>query len=184
MKLYIDFDGTIVDTISRICELYNEDYSYYDGFIPVTSDEIHTWNFDELKLANRKAINMYFNQPRFFNDGLKYMPNACDIINKLHENGCYITIVTTGSIPNLRIKKAWLRNHIQFDEYIGVDINQHKNKDHIDMSDGIFIDDMSNNLKGSNAQRKICFGNEYDWNTDWDGEHCYTWEELYNAVKV
>lgn len=178
MKLYIDFDGTIVDTIKRICDIYNEDYSFYNGFTPVHPDEIQTWDFDELKLSNRKAINQYFNQPRFFNEGLEDMFHACDVINQLHDDGHTIIVVSTGSVPNLRLKKAWLKNHIAFDEFIGVDIGTYKNKDHINMKGGVFIDDMTNNLKGSNAMRKICFGHEYEWNKDWRGERCSSWDNI------
>ena len=182
-EIYIDFDGTIVDTISRIVEMYNEDYSYYENFTPVHADEIKTWNFDELKLSNRKAINLYFSQPRFFNDGLKPMKWAIEVINKLHNEGYKIKIVSAGTGPNLRIKKAWLKNHLEFDEFIGVDLNRHKNKDHIDMSECFFIDDMDQNLKGSNAKYKICYGLEYDWNTDWKQTRAYTWEEVYKIIK-
>lgn len=183
VKLYIDFDGTIVDTIMRVCDIYNEDYSFYDNFVPVSPEEIKTWNFDELKLANRKIINQYFTQPRFFNEGLQSQPHAFEVINKLHNDGDSIVVVSSGVAPNLKIKKAWLRNHIEFDDFIGVDLSRHKNKNHIDMKDGIFIDDMTMNLNGSNAIRKICFGEEYDWNSDWKGERCYTWDEIYKLIR-
>lgn len=182
MKLFIDFDGTMVDTIGRICDIYNEDYSFYDKFTPISSDEIKTWNFDELRLANRKAVNLYFNQPRFFNEGLEPMFHACEVINQLHDEGNNIIIVSTGTKPNLKLKKAWLRNHIEFDEFIGIDINVYKNKDHINMNGGIFIDDMTNNLSGSNAERKICFGEKYDWNRDWNGERCASWDDMYELL--
>ena len=183
MKLYVDFDGTIVDTIGRVCELYNEDYSYYDNFEPVVSDEIKTWDFNELVLSNRKIINMYFTQPRFFHDGLKPYHHACEVLNKIHENGDTIVVVSAGTTPNLKLKKAWLRNHIQFDDFIGVDFSNYKNKNHINMKDGILIDDMSMNLKGSSAMKTICFGREYDWNNDWKGTRCYTWDEVYEHLK-
>ena len=183
MRLFVDFDGTIVDTIGRICDIYNEDYSYYDGFVPFRPDEIKTWNFDELKLANRKVINLYFSQPRFFNDELQPMRGACEVLNRIHNNGDQVIIVSSGTKPNLKLKKAWLRNHIEFDNFIGVDIGKHNNKDHIDMRGGVFVDDMTMNLQGSNAMRKICYGQEYDWNVDWKGERCYTWEDIYDAIR-
>lgn len=182
MRLFIDFDGTIVDTIERICDLYNEDFSYYDNFEPINSEDIKTWSFQELTFADSSTVNKYFTQPRFFNEYLKEMDDACDVINRLHNNGDTIIIVTTGTAPNLKLKKAWLRNHILFDEFIGVDIQVHRNKDHIDMKGGIFIDDMTQNLKGSNAMYKICFGNKYNWNNDWTGIRCCNWDDVYKTV--
>lgn len=32
MKLYIDFDGVIVNTIKAIVSLYDEDFKYYDNY--------------------------------------------------------------------------------------------------------------------------------------------------------
>lgn len=183
MEFFIDLDGTVFDTIDRITTLYNEDYSYYDHFEPIHPDQIHTWNFDELKLSNRKAINFYFNQPRFFNEELKPFPGAASVIQRLKENGHKIIIVSLGQKPNLKLKKAWLRNNLAFDDFIGVDLACHSNKDHINMSGGTFIDDMTINLNKSNASNKICFGSIYDWNTDWNGQRCGTWQDIYNLFK-
>lgn len=183
-KLYIDFDGVIVDTIRRITELYNEDYMYYDDFEPISPGQIKTWDFDELFLASRKTINLYFNQPRFFNSDLMIMTGAINYIQKLKLNGYEIVVVSLGQRPNLRQKKRWINQNLDYNEFIGVDISVHSNKDHIDMSDGIFIDDMTNNLNNSNAAHKICFGKEYVWNKDWTGDRCYNWEEVYNKLHI
>ena len=34
-KIYVDYDGCIVNTIKCICSLYNEDFQYYKNFIPI-----------------------------------------------------------------------------------------------------------------------------------------------------
>lgn len=182
MRLFIDFDNTIVQTIRRVCDLYNEDYAFYDSFIPVCPDEITSWNFKELVLANKKNIDLYFTQSRFFNEELVEMRDACDVINRLYDNGDTIFIVSTGTRPNLRLKKAWLRNHIRFTDFLEVDINKYKNKNHIDMKGGILIDDMTLNLNGSNAMKKICFGDKFRWNADWNGERCLTWNDVYKTL--
>ena len=51
------------------------------------------------------------------------------------------------------------------------------------MSDGIFVDDSAQNLFTSNAKVKICFGDEYEWNKNWNGIRCFNWCELYNLLK-
>lgn len=43
--------------------------------------------------------------------------------------------------------------------------------------DGV-IDDLSKNLKTSNATHKICFGEKFNWNKDWDGIRCQTWYDI------
>ena len=60
---------------------------------------------------------------------------------------------------------------------------EYKDKSHIDMSDGIFIDDSVNNLETSNAAIKICFGDEYPWNEKWKGIRCANWHEVENYIE-
>lgn len=66
-KLFVDFDGVIVNTIAAICDLYNEDFKYYNEYKYVFPEQVKTWNFDELNCASREYINTYFNQQRLYN---------------------------------------------------------------------------------------------------------------------
>lgn len=47
--LYIDFDGTLVNTIESIVDLYNEDFKYYKNFNYIRWCDIDTWGFEECK---------------------------------------------------------------------------------------------------------------------------------------
>ena len=64
--LYVDFDGVIVDSIKAICDLYNEDFSYYSDFKPVDPNDVLTYDFSECNCASKEIIDWYFNTPRFF----------------------------------------------------------------------------------------------------------------------
>lgn len=180
-KLYIDFDGTIVNTIAAITTLYNEDFKYYKRFVPIKWWEVNTWDFKECNFATKEDINTYFNQPRFF-DRLTYMDWAEEILEEL-ENEYDITIVSMGSYANLIGKRQWVFDNLPFCKFIGIDFNEYDDKSHIDMSDGIFIDDSSNNLRLSNATINICFGDEYEWNKDWDGFRCKNWNDVRKFLK-
>lgn len=59
-----------------------------------------------------------------------------------------------------------------------------KNKSHIDMSGSLFIDDSAHNLETSNAEIKICFGEIYPWNKNWDGKHYWNWNMIYQIYKA
>lgn len=74
-KLFLDFDGCIVDSIRAIVDLYNDDFQAYPNFRYMHPDDIHTWNFTECECATKDAINAYFNVPRFFKE-LQFMPMA------------------------------------------------------------------------------------------------------------
>lgn len=181
-KLYIDFDGVIANTIQGICQLYNEDFSYYKDYRYVDWSEIETWDFKELKCAKKEFIDTYFNLPRFF-EKLAFMPYADDVLGYLSHD-YEIIVVSMGYSPNLYGKKLWLSNNLPYAKYIGVNFKEYEDKAHIDMSDGIFLDDSSKNLKTSNAKIKICFGDEYEWNKDWDGIRLYNWSEVKKFLDV
>ena len=175
-RLFIDFDGCIVNTIKTICDLYNEDFKYYKKFHPVKWWEVNTWDFRECNCAAPEYINTYFNQQRFF-DRVEYMDWAKNILDKLSER-YDITIVSSGYSPNLKAKEIWINNNLPYCEFIGVNLKKYKDKSHVDMSNGIFIDDSMNNLVTSNAKIKVCFGEIYPWNENWNGIRCYNWHEL------
>ena len=182
-KIYVDFDGTIVNTVSCIVSLYNEDFKYYKKFVPIKWWEVNTWDFTECNCATPEYINTYFNQQRFFN-GLEYMDWAKEILDKLNNENYDITIVSSGYSPNLIAKSLWINSNIPYCKFIGVNLKEYKDKSHIDMSDGIFIDDSSNNLITSNAKINICFGDEYVWNKDWTGIRCVNWHDAYKQIKA
>ena len=175
-NIFIDFDGTIVNTIKSITSLYNEDYKYYKDYTPVCWTNINTWDFSECRCASKEYINTYFNQQRFF-DRLEFMDWAKEILDDLIKN-YDVTIVSSGYSPNLKAKEIWINEHLPYCKFIGVNFKEHFDKSHIDMGDSIFIDDSSHNLETSNAKYKICFGDIYDWNKDWDGKRCYNWSDV------
>lgn len=174
--LYIDFDGVIVATIDAIVDLYNEDFQYYNDFKKVNWWEIDTWDFEECNCTSKLHIDSYFNQPRFF-ERLKFMPYAKEVIEELSKY-YKIKIVSHGYSPNLKQKELWIKSKLPFTEFIGVNLKDHNDKSHINMSDGLFIDDSSKNLVTSNAKECICFGDEYSWNKDWTDKRMMNWIEI------
>lgn len=175
-KLYIDFDGTIVNTMKAIIDLYNEDFQYYKNFKKINWIDINTYYFDECNCATSSYISTYFNQQRFF-DRLEYLDNAKEVLDRLSHQ-YEIIIVSSGFSPNLRAKEIWIKDNIPYAKFIGVNLKMYSDKSHIDMSDGIFIDDSSHNITSSNAKHKICFGEVYDWNKYNDEKRCLNWYEL------
>ena len=94
-----------------------------------------------------------------------------------------ITIVSSGYSPNLKGKETWIQENLPYCKFIGVNLKKYKDKAHVDMSDGIFIDDSMHNLATSNALVNVCFGDEYEWNKDWNGFRCNNWNDVKNLLK-
>lgn len=174
-KIFVDFDSTIVKTIEAIVNLYNEDFQYYEHYKYVDPEQINTWSFAECECATKGQIYTYFTQPRFF-DKLRFMDGAKYVLEKL-EGKYRIIVVSCGTFANLKGKEIWLKDHLPFAKFIGVDSTAYKSKSHINMAGGLFIDDCSNMLN-TNAQNKVCFGKAYPWNRDWQGVRCYDWTEV------
>lgn len=166
----------IVDSIEAIVSLYNEDFQYYKNFKKVKPYEVNTYDFEECKCASKEQINNYFNQPRFF-ERLEFMPLAKEVIEKLKEK-YDVTILTMGFNPNCVGKQLWVAKNLPGTKMICVDMKKYKDKAHIDMSNGILIDDKSSNLYSSNAKEKLLFGDKYSWNEDWTKKRLYNWSEV------
>ena len=93
------------------------------------------------------------------------------------------TIVTSGYSPNLKAKEIWVNENLPYCQFIGVNLKEYSDKSHIDMGkNSIFIDDSSHNLTTSSAEYKVCFGDIYDWNKDWDGKRCYNWSDVRDYI--
>ena len=183
-KLFIDFDSTLVLTIKRICDLYNEDFKNHPEFKYINWVDVNTWEFKELNCASRDYINEYFKQPRFF-ENLEFMDNAEEIIFELIKKGYWISIVTMGSLKNLKLKKEWLdkKGLLEHIKFIGCDFSKYKDKSHVDMSGGLFIDDEDRYLMTSNADIKICFGDIYPWNENCEYTRSYNWCDVRRDLK-
>lgn len=182
-RLILDFDGTIVDSISAIVSVYNEDHKYYKNFSPTNPCDINTYEFKELALAIPEYIQSLWNQPRFF-ERLQFMDNAKGVLPILSDN-YDIEIATLGFPPNLHGKKIWIKENMPYVKTMHlINMEQHKDKSHIDMSGAIFLDDNIEILITSNADVKIVFGDIYDWNKRWAGTRFFNWYEVLAGLTI
>lgn len=175
-KIYVDLDGTTFNTIKRIVELYDLEFSNHPDYTRVHWTEINSWEFTELKCTNREYINEYFDDKRFF-DNLDFMDNAKPILNTLSKQ-YEIIFISMGTDKNLQLKEKWVEDNLPFAKFIGCNFKDYSDKSHIDMTGGILIDDSFNNLQTSSAKIKICFGDIYKWNENNTYKRCYNWFDV------
>lgn len=190
-KLFLDYDNTIVDTIAAIVSIYNEDFSSHKDFVPIDPKEVTSWEFKECSLATYEEINKYFGEVRFFNR-IKLYPCAGQVLRSLSHR-YDITIVSHGYPKNLELKEKWINDKLFskifsnecISEFIGVNWEEHSDKSHIDMSNGIFVDDSIKNLESSNANYKILYGEYYEWNeSNIEFLRCKNWMELNEQIHL
>lgn len=185
-RIIIDIDNTLINTIATITNLYNDDFKWYSKFQPVDWHNVKTWDFEELELASRDYINHYFNQPRFFREAV-FMDDALEVIGRLYQKGYEIIFCSMCYSPNGKGKELFLKGLFQYAKFINVNTKEYPDKSHIDMSGNtVFLDDDSKNLETSNATIKVCFGELFPWNENYDGDRCYSWldfEEFVNDLE-
>lgn len=164
LPLYLDYDGTLVDTP----KILPEAYYLLTGVKPVKDISLD-WNADTCfpPRANREIIHKIFDIPLFFklaSDNI--FPSALHILFELSQY-YDIHIVSCGTESNLKLKEEWCKEHIPFiTSFIG--LNQtYKTFDKSSVAkDGVIIDDRLDALLSSENCLKILFryNNElYEW---------------------
>ncbi|MFA9398910.1 MAG: hypothetical protein ACERKV_11700 [Clostridiaceae bacterium] len=180
-KVFIDFDGTIVDSIKSYCSVYNKEYKEKDNFIHAKHQKVMRYDLkDQCHLVSHQenifSSKMYFDNLEFM-DGAK---ETLEELNKIYD----VVICSLGTLTNISYKSIWIKENIPFINNVILISNEvlesgiKTDKSVINMKDAIFLDDHPENLKGSNAEIKIRFGREFDWNKDWDGESCFNWYQV------
>lgn len=164
MKIFIDFDGTLVDSISAICHMYNEDYYKEKNFSIARPKLVQQYNFvDQCTLLDLKNLENYFSSERFFNI-LRPLETKETLytLNSIMS----VTIVTIGTNKNISYKARYIEENYPGIKsiYLSQTIEDRINKALINMEDGILIDDYLINLDTSNAKIKYVYGPEREYN--------------------
>lgn len=170
MKLFLDFDGVIVDSIRAYVDTYNLMYNenvrnYYD---------CNTWDLSDI-CPKEKNAERIFSSPVFFTN-LEFIEGARDSISRLTEH-FDVVICSIGTYENIHYKSRWIERNLPFvDNSIFIaKKNVVMDKSIIDMSGSIFVDDSYSNLQSSNAKYKICFGPVKSWNEQFTGLRYNSW---------
>ena len=179
-NLFVDMDGVILNSIEAFCETYTYMYQNEKGYIKPNPNNVNTWNFTNecTLIKNNEDVEEIFSDKHFFTV-VKPMTNAIESLYKLSDK-YNIIICTVGILLNLGYKTKWINSNLPFIKN-SILINNEgckMDKSIINMSGGIFIDDVKSNLDSSNASYKCCFGKIYKWNENWQGNRCFTWFEV------
>jgi 5'(3')-deoxyribonucleotidase len=179
MKLFVDFDGTIVNARKAYFSVYESLYSHHQKYVHPNWEDKHSWDLKLMCPLVKEDLfehDLFFYNLEFEQDADKYLK----MLSKKYE----IIICSIGTYKNIAKKSLWVKSKLPF---IGKSIfinngDNHMDKSIVDMKDGIIVDDVSSNLITSNAQGKICYGEVFAWNEDWDGIKCLNWKDLYEIL--
>ncbi len=168
--LYFDVDDVILNSSETAIKIFNSNYNINP---PKEFKDIKDWGYKSIdKRINVKDIEEMYKSEEFWNN-IKINKNFEKIIeNKLINKNYKIEFTTRGSSENLKKKeetlKLFLENKEIEWEFNGINnekIHEQHGKSHINMSNGIQIDDNINYLN-TNAKIKILLTNniETDYN--------------------
>lgn len=181
-KLFIDYDGTIIDTIDAFCSVYNELYCNHPYFKTAESDLVNQYNMkDQCPLVDNVLDifqhELFFKFARLIND------NTYEVLVDLSKK-YQLIICSIGTPRNIAYKACWLEKKLPFiKDYVLIsNPNCYMNKSIVNMEDSIFLDDIPSNLISSNCNEKdkYLFGKRYPWNDEslWNSKWCSDWNEV------
>lgn len=181
MKLFVDFDDTIVNSSEEVIKILNKRYG-----LDKSIKDLHDWGYKSIyKDINKKEIYSIYSSDDFWNyikvyDGFYKVADSNEII-----------ICSCGDTKNLIKKKEFISK--RFKDSSACLLNTElgytgRNKNIFDMSNSIQVDDVFENLFYTNASIKILFKNfnNFTWQKIIPIENLYvvnTWEEIYDIVR-
>jgi 5'(3')-deoxyribonucleotidase len=179
LTIMIDIDGVLNTLDTTVLEVYNEDSG--DNLRPKDITEYHIEKF--VKPEYRESFKNYFLDKRVWRR-IEVVKYACEVLNKLWDEGYNLIFVTKTECENMVKKRNWLNRNFPF---MGTD-NIRKRlysapKKQFIRAD-IAIDDGLFNLVGDRTYYSICFDKPYN-QTD-ELIPCFTrvydWLGVYTAV--
>jgi len=180
-KIFLDFDGTITNSVKSFCRVYHNLHKHKNDYIVPQWHLVNEWNFKDQcgLLEGSREVEYIFGHHQFF-DILEFIDyNTYEILQKLNEK-YQIIITSIGTYDNISLKSQWIKDNLPFikDSIFLVNTGSTMTKTDVDMRGSIFIDDVESNLSSSSALRKICFGEIKSWNEKWHGERCFSWTDV------
>lgn len=173
IKLFLDFDGTIVNSVKAYCKvnniLFNENADH---------TKVNRWDLSDECPNATDIVEAIFASDDFFEYLEDMDEDTINIINQLKE--IYdVIICTIGTPKNISKKAIWIEDNLGIKDMILLSQeNAEMNKSIVDMTGSIIIDDHENNLFSSNAAIKICYGEIKSWNENWNGLRAMTWNDV------
>jgi len=178
-EIFVDFDETIVNSLMGICNIYNNRYN-----LDANWRNSKLWSLKDVcpLFKDGEVVDLFSSDPFF--KGLTLKEGSFEVLTELSKD-YIITIVSIGTMENCSKKLEFINANFPFvSKSILIPVEKDKlvmDKSSVDMSNGIFIDDVEDNLFSSNAAMQILYENipNTDWNSKWHGERIKSWYDFY-----
>lgn len=186
LSIYLDCDDTILNSSVAVIDIINKHFNKNK-----TIEDLHDWNYRSIeKTIIADDVYKVYESDEFWNI-VKIEPKFLDFYHT-HKSQFNWAIVSKGTKKNLVQKKAYLEKVFDNFQFIGVEIcnsDKQLSKSSFDMSGGIQIDDVFEELECTNANMKILLTNnrKFYWNKIKPNvENLYVvqnWEEISQVLE-
>ena len=181
MKIFVDFDDTIVDSVENVIRIANNRYGQ-----KVTINDIIQWSFDGVYdgVDSQDIVNIFY-EDDFFKT-LKLKDHALITLSKLSARN-EIIIATKTTRDGLIKKYKWIKENLKHVckhiDLMGFNLEQTKYIP--SMEESIMIDDNVQFLEESRAKYQIFYNNHrpFDETQQWNGLEVDNWWDLENMLK-
>lgn len=178
LTIILDSDGVLVNPISKLLKLYNEEYGE-----SLTIEDIKDWDLTKFQRKGTDILK-YFKQPGFFRD-LKLIEGADYYIKKLIDDGHNIIIATSSSKEGIIDKIDNIIENLPFIEEDRIIPISRK----FLLAGDVMLDDAFHNLINTRCKYPVIFN--WQWNETIPDEYSElkdrasrvnNWEEFYNLI--
>jgi len=175
IKVFLDFDSTIVNSVKRFVEIANKKFN-----VNKSPDELGSYNFRNLyPEITQEEVYEIFSSEEFFDEKLEFMPHIVEVLEK-YKNDIDFYISTAAHGKNLELKTKWIEKNMQYIKEVYS--SSSNDKSNIDMRHAIQIDDIYECLEHTNAYIKILYKdyNNFKWQRH-DNDDVYNvddWNEI------
>ncbi len=184
IKLFVDFDNTMVNSNKAVVNILNKRYGVNKDY-----RDCYKYSYKDLfpQLKEKEVLDIYESDE--FYSQLEFVEDSYEILSFVR-NSFDICVVSLGTELNLIKKREFIleKNSDLEIKKVHTNTNNNLDKNFIDMSESILIDDNSECLRNSNAKIKILFRNNKDteWNKVYPNEEFYivnSWEEISDILE-
>ena len=174
LRIVLDADGVLADTMTKVLTLYNQEYGE-----TVSLSDVHSWHLNQVEKPGT-SMRKYFNQPGFFRD-LEPLPGAREAVREMAADGHDLFVATISPPNGLQDKFQWIREH--FPEIPPKNILLVGRKDLISCT--ILLDDHHENLiPGNHVRHPLLFDSPWNQNVPEQGfRRVFGWEDFLRHVR-
>ena len=185
ITLYLDVDDTIIKSSETIIDILNARNNTHKSI-----NDLSDWGYRSIcPTLNFDTLNEIFASEEFF-DRVKIDPEFQRFYKK-HKRDFNFVFVSKGVPLNIKRKEKFLKKNFPRSKFISCPITEEQNfdKSHINMTNGIQIDDRFDCLATTTANVKILYkqGKDYSWNQPTRTlENLYitnTWKEIVSILE-